>query len=199
MERNSNGRTLVVWGGSSAVGMCAIQMAKAAGYVVAATASPHNFETLREIGADFTFDYHEEGVVDEIVSALQGQGESAGVFVAMVGLDPAAGAATLIKIGGLADRLGGRKHIGTVFPPAIMPSLPLPEGVSMSTNTCSDIRTADVGKAVWADWLAGALDDGTMKCKPDAEVVGQGLESIQKAVDLVGKGVSATKLVVELP
>lgn len=37
-----------------------------------------------------------------------------------------------------------------------------------------------------------------MKCKPDPEIVGNGLEYVQEAVDLMAKGVSAKKLVVKL-
>ncbi|KAF3770207.1 GroES-like protein [Cryphonectria parasitica EP155] len=203
---NSQGKTLVVWGGSSVVGMCAIQMAKAAGYRVAATASAHNFEVLRAIGADHVFDYHDDdkeesggGVLDKIVAALEGQGESVGVFAAMLGFDFATLPASLTRLAGLADRLGGRrKHLATVFPPGVLPPLQLPEGVEMSFNTCMDVSRDPCGKAVWEDWLPGALADGSMKCKPDAEVVGKGLESVQKAVDLVAKGVSAKKLVVDL-
>ena len=46
--------------------------------------------------------------------------------------------------------------------------------------------------------MTNALANGSFKCKPDPQVVGKGLESIQKAVDLMGQGVSATKLVVEM-
>ena len=51
---------------------------------------------------------------------------------------------------------------------------------------------------MWKDWLSPALAKGLMKCKPDPEVVGQGLEKIQDAIDLIGKGVSSKKLVVEI-
>ena len=37
-----------------------------------------------------------------------------------------------------------------------------------------------------------------MKCKPDPEVVGEGLEYVQEALDRMAKGVSAKKLVVKL-
>jgi hypothetical protein len=37
-----------------------------------------------------------------------------------------------------------------------------------------------------------------MKCKPDSQVVGEGLEYVQEALDLMAKGVSAKKLVVKL-
>jgi len=38
-----------------------------------------------------------------------------------------------------------------------------------------------------------------MQCKPEPVVVGQGLESLQEAVDRWGEGVSAQKIVVEIP
>jgi hypothetical protein len=37
-----------------------------------------------------------------------------------------------------------------------------------------------------------------MKCRPHYEVVGKGLEAVQGAVDLMFKGVSAKKLIVEI-
>jgi len=59
------------------------------------------------------------------------------------------------------------------------------------------VKTEPFGPVVWS-WLTEALANGSVKCKPDAEVVGHGLEAIQGAVDRMGKGVSAKKLVVEI-
>lgn len=56
----------------------------------------------------------------------------------------------------------------------------------------------EVGPAIFRDWFTPALEKGILKCKPDAKVVGQGLESIQAGVDAIAKGASATKYVVEL-
>ncbi|PSR75306.1 chaperonin 10-like protein, partial [Coniella lustricola] len=197
-QPKSTGKTLVVWGGSSAVGMNAIQTAKAAGYTVAATSSPHNFDVLKALGADYTFDYHQESAVDDIVSTLSGHGDSAGVFAAMLGLDFSTMVQSLLKMAGLAGKLGGKKHLATVVPPGILPPLPLPEGVEMSFNTCRDVARSETGQAIWVDWVPGALADGSLKCKPEAQVVGRGLESVQEVVDLLAKGVSARKLVVDL-
>jgi len=47
-------------------------------------------------------------------------------------------------------------------------------------------------------WMAHALKDGTLQCKPDPIVIGEGLESIQAGLDMLRKGVSATKIVVRL-
>lgn len=47
-------------------------------------------------------------------------------------------------------------------------------------------------------WMANALETGRLQPKPDPMIVGEGLESIQLALDTAKKGVSATKVVVRL-
>lgn len=47
-------------------------------------------------------------------------------------------------------------------------------------------------------WMAQALEDATLQCKPDPVVMRYGLESIQLGLDALRKGVSATKIVVRL-
>lgn len=60
------------------------------------------------------------------------------------------------------------------------------------------IKDDEVGPPLF-EWIAEALGKGVLRCKPNPEVVGQGLEAVQQAVERMEKGVSATKLVVELP
>ena len=57
----------------------------------------------------------------------------------------------------------------------------------------------EVGGAVWGKWVPFALANGTLKCKPDPMVSGQGLEMLQTASNQNKEGVSAKKVVVELP
>ncbi|RKK72097.1 hypothetical protein BFJ69_g10360 [Fusarium oxysporum] len=67
--------TLVVWGGGTAVGMSAIQLARAVGItsiIVTASASRHG--VLRELGATQCFDYHDESVVEQVKRAVQEAG-----------------------------------------------------------------------------------------------------------------------------
>jgi NADPH:quinone reductase-like Zn-dependent oxidoreductase len=193
IKPNEKGKLLLVWGGGSSVGACAIQLAKAAGYTVAATSSSKNFGLMKDIGVDLVFDYKSEGVVDEIVESLKGKGEQlAGVFDSILAED------TIRSCAEIANRLEGRKHVGTVLAPGMPFPKGLPEGVDLSVTNCTAIRDNEVGQRIWADWLAGALADGSMKCKPDPEVVGKGLEKMQDALDAMGKGVSARKIVVEL-
>lgn len=57
---------------------------------------------------------------------------------------------------------------------------------------------AYIGKAVFHDFLITALKTGQFKPAPPAKVIGSGLESVQKGMDELKKGVSATKIVVTL-
>lgn len=49
----------LVYGGSTSVGLFAVQLAKLAGYKVVATASPRNFDLVKSYGADEVVDYHD--------------------------------------------------------------------------------------------------------------------------------------------
>lgn len=71
--------------------------------------------------------------------------------------------------------------------------------LTCNTDWGDSIKNTAVGPAIWGRWISAALDSGTLKCKPDAHVVGQGLEKIQEACDLMKEGASAKKYVVELP
>ena len=73
-----------------------------------------------------------------------------------------------------------------------------PEGVSIKHVFSSAIKDNQVGKAAYKESLPGALEAGTFVPKPEPLVVGRGLESVQGAVDLSRKGVSARKVVVSL-
>ena len=62
-------RTIVIWGGASAVGQYAIQFAKLGGLRVVTTASSKNFDLVKGLGADEVFDYRDEDVVEKIRGA----------------------------------------------------------------------------------------------------------------------------------
>ncbi|KAL4893818.1 chaperonin 10-like protein [Aspergillus ambiguus] len=50
---------ILIYGGSTATGALAIQYAKLSGYQVLATCSPHNFDMVKQLGADAVFDYRD--------------------------------------------------------------------------------------------------------------------------------------------
>ena len=62
-------RTILIWGGASAVGQYAIQFAKLCGLRVLTTASSKNFDLVKGLGADEVFDYRDEGAVEKIRAA----------------------------------------------------------------------------------------------------------------------------------
>lgn len=69
-------QALLVWGGASAVGVAAVQLAKAAGHgPVFATASARNHAALKALGADYCFDYRDDHVVEQIRTAIRGSGQ----------------------------------------------------------------------------------------------------------------------------
>lgn len=120
-----NGKVLVVWGGSSVVGSCAIQMASLAGYTVIATSSELNFEHCRSLGASSVFDYKSPSVIEDIVAACKATGkESAGAFVAYFNDD------STIACSKIVSQLSGSKIVGTVVPP----HMPVPEGVAQDVK-----------------------------------------------------------------
>ncbi|MBW0137095.1 NAD(P)H-quinone oxidoreductase [Pseudonocardia abyssalis] len=72
--RLSSGETFLVQGGSSGIGTHAIQVAKALGARVAATAgAPDRLERCRELGADIVIDYHDD-IAEELKKATDGHG-----------------------------------------------------------------------------------------------------------------------------
>ncbi|KAK7047581.1 hypothetical protein VNI00_006349 [Paramarasmius palmivorus] len=61
--------SILVWGGATSVGQFTIQLAKASGFQVIATASTKNHDLLRTLGADIIFDYKDSDVVEKIKQA----------------------------------------------------------------------------------------------------------------------------------
>ena len=81
-----SGEWFLVHGGTSGIGVTAIQLAKAFGARVIATAgSPSKCEACRALGADIAIDYSKEDFVDVIKTATEGRGVD--VILDMVGGD----------------------------------------------------------------------------------------------------------------
>ncbi|KAJ4507133.1 hypothetical protein HRR80_008355 [Exophiala dermatitidis] len=188
-EKETETETLLVWGASSSVGSCGVQLATLAGYEVIGVASKKNHDMVRSLGAKLCFDHHEPKMIDDIVRNLQGK-RLVGAFDAISTDD------TLAAVCDILDRSEGRKLVAAVMPGAEAKAT---KGVRITTNfaAAATAVTGGLGKSVWT-WLGKALDEDMIKCMPPAHVVGHGLKDIQKAVDLLAKGVSAKKLVVEI-
>ncbi|ROW04539.1 hypothetical protein VMCG_05080 [Cytospora schulzeri] len=183
------GQTVLVWGGSTSVGSNAIQLAVAAGYEVITTASPHNFDYCKRLGASQVLDYNSPTVRDELVAACKRK-TTAGA-IANGGMVPPSFPGIVEACAAVVLSTGGKK----VLPLTMVPNFPTPEGVE--AKFVQELRQdVELGSAFFHGFLPGALAAGTYTIVPEAEVVGKGLEAIQGAMDTLKKGVSAKKIVV---
>lgn len=184
------GKAVLIYGGASSVGSNAIQLAAAAGYKVFATASTKNFEYVKQLGASQVFDSYAPSIKDDLVKAFEG--------VQVVGALDCIGATGWDVCTNVLARLPSEhttKFVATTkrgFPEP-------PEGVSMTNIFGTTIKDNKVGTAVYNEYLPKAMTKGTFVPSPEPMVVGNGLESVQAAVDLYRKGgISAKKVVVSL-
>jgi NADPH-dependent curcumin reductase CurA len=92
------------------------------------------------------------------------------------------------------EKLGGR--FGTVLPDP----KGLPEGIEGRAVFAPMVALADsyIAEAVWAQYVPEALENGTLKAKPDPTVIEGGLEKVQEACDKLKEGISFGKIVVAL-
>jgi NADPH:quinone reductase len=100
------GETVLVHGGAGGVGSFAVQLARAAGARVIATAGPENQETLRGLGADVCVDYRAENPADVALRETGGEGVDA-VFSTVGGATLVSSLASLRPFGRIATILGG--------------------------------------------------------------------------------------------
>lgn len=119
-----NGKTLLIWGGSSSVGSATIQLAIASGFKVISTASPKNFDYVKSLGATTVLDYGQENIVEQIFSALEGE-TLAGVFDA-IGAETSARASAAV-----VSKYGGGKLALALWAPE-----GLPENVDAELGKC---------------------------------------------------------------
>ncbi|KXH34009.1 hypothetical protein CSIM01_02344 [Colletotrichum simmondsii] len=73
IPRESGSKTAVlIWGGSSSVGLYAIQIAAMQGLKVVTTCSPRHFDWVKSLGATHVFNYRDDDVIDSIRKTTPG-------------------------------------------------------------------------------------------------------------------------------
>jgi NADPH:quinone reductase-like Zn-dependent oxidoreductase len=186
------GETVLVWGGSTSVGSNAIQLARGAGYRVVATASPHNFDYVRSLGAAVAVDYHGRGAAAQVIEAI-GASPLAGTL--------AIGSGSVPKTLTIASRVPGRRRVAAAQPAWFTRAqllLRRRHGVRVSGIWGGTLKDNEVGPGIYVDYLPAALAAGAYRAAPDPIVVGDGLNQIPGAIARIRRGVSAQKLVVRL-
>lgn len=207
------GKTVLIWGGSTSVGSNAIQLAVAAGYEVFTTCSPRNFDYVKTLGASQAFDYNSKTVVKDVIAALKDK-EVAGAYAIGVNSLPLCvdivaktkGVKFVADVGSV-DIPKDKKLAGFALVPFLLGTMS--RGASLWVKTkrtgvrtkfvyATTIKKTNLVKAIYEDFLPTALAESRFVPSPEAQVIGQGLENVQKGYDLLKKGVSAKKVVVTL-
>lgn len=186
LHPTQSGKTIVVWGASSSVGVLTLQLARAAGIKAIGVSSAQNFGLCTSCGAVEMLDYHEPSIVQDVVRTVKAVG---GSFVGILDCVSIPNQSLKFCIPVL-EHLGGGEL--SVLHPDVQPE------VSNKITITHIFGMNEITHAFWKDYITPALEQGELKCLPEALVVGKGLESLQKALDVLRKGVSAKKVVVEL-
>ena len=176
----------MVWGASSSTGALFLQIARAAGVKTIAVASASNHELCKSHGAAAAIDYRQSSAVNDVAAAVKSTG---GQFVGVIDCVSSADASVPHCLSVLKQLGGG--ELGLLLPDM---RLETPENIHV-TNI---FGLNEITHQFWKDYLTPALEQGRLKCAPESLVVGDGLESLQKALDVQKKGVSAKKVVVTL-
>jgi len=191
-----NGKKILIWGGSGAMGALAISHAKAAGYTVISTSSPRNFDLLKERGASHVFDYNdEEATIDKIRELLP-----IDHFYDAVSLPESLSA--LFKL--LTKENGEviKAEILTLYPISML-GLTVPEGITANFMRFRNAAPENKELVDWTCRKGGYLETGMKEgwirgVKPESigglDAVSKGLE--RRAIPGL-RGVSGARLIVE--
>lgn len=215
-EPKLTGKTVLVWGGSTSVGSNAIQLAVAAGYEVITTASPKNFDYVRDLGAALVFDHASNTAVEEIITAFEGR-SGAGA----IALGPGSARSCLAVV----SAYEGNKFVSMATPPVSFVGAPSKgprtlwlasivvrliasnitmmisartKGVRMKFIFGTTLMANEVGAMLYESFLPSALAEKRYQAAPPPLVVGRGLGAIPAAIERQKRGVSAKKIVVTL-
>jgi NADPH:quinone reductase-like Zn-dependent oxidoreductase len=163
------GQRVLIHGGAGGVGSAAVQIARARGAYVIATASPSHNELLRSLGADQILDYH--GV------RFEGKPKDIDVIFNTVNAETGAGSIPVLKPGGILVSVGG----------------------SAPTEQCAaaQIRCAVTGPVTGE--LLGALselaDEGKLRVHIEQQFP---LAEAAKALELNRQGHTGGKIILEV-
>ncbi|MFE6892041.1 zinc-binding dehydrogenase [Streptomyces sp. NPDC057694] len=113
--------TVLVTGGAGGVGGFAVQLSARAGARVLATASAHNADLVRALGADEVIDYRTQSVPERVRELTGGRGVDA--VVDTVGPESATAYLRLLAHGGGLAAIAGRPDLTAVEPFTMAPSV----------------------------------------------------------------------------
>ncbi|KAI0798378.1 GroES-like protein [Xylaria sp. FL0064] len=184
-----NGQTILIAGGASVVGSNAIQLAVASGYEVLTTSSPSNFAHCTSLGASRVFDYRDPNLTQNLLAALKGKHCAGGVSCV-----PASNSVVFEVV----SASEGSKRVACTI---LFTQDGVPGNITTEMIHAYHIKDTPLADGIFDSWLPAALASGQYKRgTPRPRVVGEGLESVQAALDIIAQpnSVSCEKLVVTL-
>jgi NADPH:quinone reductase-like Zn-dependent oxidoreductase len=192
LPASEQGKKILIWGGSSAMGSLCISYAKLAGYTVVSTSSPHNFDLLKACGADYIFDYSDAAVVDKIRDLFP-----IDYWLDAISLPPSI--TTIIKILAPEGEPVTKAKLRTLLPPSMYGNIEYPEGITAQFHQFSTVapENADWAKHFLArgGFIESVIKQGVLRGVPP-NVLG-GLDAVAEGLERVDKGVSGQKIVIE--
>jgi NADPH:quinone reductase-like Zn-dependent oxidoreductase len=200
LDPASRNEAVLVWGASTSVGCNGVQLARAAGYRVFATASPANWDALRQLGASQLFDYRSPTVVQDLVAALRGQNLAGVLAIGEGSADPCVAiaaassgarrvalASTPVSFADAPLGRGRRRWLLSTMPRFLLKTARTRltarlRGVRTSSILGTNIAGNAVSRAIYADFLPSALAANRYQVAPPARIAGEGLSAIQPAL-----------------
>lgn len=190
----SNGNRILIWAGSSIQGALAISHGKHAGYTVVSTCSAHNMPLLRSQGADHVFDRSDK---EGAVRGIKASGTIDCLF------DPISKVEPLHMIAEILSDADGEllqeADVVTLLPPSMITGLALSEGITVKFLRLSNRAEENKEFVKWyrerIGYLESGLKGGWIRGVPG--VVTGGLEKVEEGVNMLEKGVSGRRVVIE--
>ncbi|KAH8807472.1 putative quinone oxidoreductase [Xylogone sp. PMI_703] len=180
--------SILILGGSSAIGAAAIQLLRLAypQLLIFATSSPSNHERVLSLGATQPFDYHSSTLVADIKAA-----SPAARGVEMI-LDCVSAGAAQTDIYDALDVTGPKKYAAVIS--GI--EFPVPEHVTKLDISGWALVDMPGGERI-IPALTWLIETGKYRVPLPVKVVAEGLDQIPNVLDQI-KSVTGTKLVVKL-
>ncbi|KAF7874956.1 hypothetical protein EAF04_002130 [Stromatinia cepivora] len=191
--KDADKSAILVWSGSSSVGLAAVQIAKALGLKVFATASQSNHAYVKSLGASEVFDYHDPEVNSKILKAANQYGVTITKVFDAISENGSLKLASVILV---KSRTGGQLAIVLHWPA----DEPKPNGVDVSLTVAMRSGQDQAGLGAWFfnEWPQTAIQEGAVMASPKIRLVEGGIGATQKVFDALKAGVSATKFVVKI-
>lgn len=192
LPAEEQGKKILIWGGSSAMGSLSITYAKQAGYTVISTSSPHNFDLLKFLGADHIFDHSDPATVEKIRDLFP-----IDYWLDTISLKPSV--TTILKILAPEGKPVTKAYIHMLLPLVMAGNPTLPEDVTTGMHL---FDTHAPENADWAEYFLSrgsfiekGIKGGVIKGVPP-HLLG-GLEKVSDGIEELHKGVSGKKVVID--